>query len=109
MDDSQERRLAANEVVFREVNESILRGQWPGDESKTVQFRCECSRLGCNLLLSLTVAEYEAVREHSRRFVLIDGHEIPEIEKVVERRGGHVIVEKTHEAAKVARRTDPRS
>ena len=109
MDDAQERRLAANEVVFREVNESILRGQWPGDDAEVVPFRCECSRLGCNLLVSLTVAEYEELRGHSRRFVLIDGHEIPEIERVVERQGGHVIVEKTNEAAKVARHNDPRA
>ena len=101
MNERDERRLAANEVVFREVNESILRGQWPGEDGETVQFRCECSRLGCNLLIGMTVSEYEELRRHSRRFVLIDGHELPEIERVVTRRSGHVIVEKTNEAAEV--------
>ena len=108
MNEGHERRLAANEVIFREVNESILHGQWPGEDDELVQFRCECSRLGCNLLIGMTVAEYEELRQHSRRFVLIDGHELPEIERVVTRKGGHVIVEKTSEAAEVAQETDPR-
>ncbi|MDQ6836317.1 MAG: hypothetical protein M3016_09040 [Actinomycetota bacterium] len=109
MDDDLQRRLASNEAVFRRVNEGIERGQWPGDESRPVGFRCECARLGCNSLLELTVADYERVRAGSRRFVMVRGHELPDLETVVERINGHVVVEKRDEAGVHADGTDPRS
>ena len=60
---SEERRAGAwpsNEDMFRDVNEGIVRGQWPGDPEAPIGFRCECARLGCNVLVALTLAEYEA-------------------------------------------------
>ncbi len=108
MDDELQRRLAANETVFREVNEGIERGQWPGEDDDPVRFRCECARLGCNLLIELTLTEYEEVRAHPRRFMMIDGHQVPELERVVERHEGRLVVEKLDEAGKLAAREDPR-
>ncbi len=95
--------------MFRDVNEGIERGQWPGEEAKPVGFRCECARLGCNLLLKLTLAEYEHVRSNPRRFVVIEGHELPAVENVVERGPGYVVVEKFDEAGEQAERSGPRS
>ncbi len=109
MDDELQRRLAANETVFREVNEGIERGQWPGEGRDAVSFRCECARLGCNLLLELPLAEYEEVRAHPRRFLMIDGHQVPELEEVVLRRPGYVVVQKLDEAGQQAEAADPRS
>jgi hypothetical protein len=103
-----ERRLAANEDVFREVNEGIVRGQWPGEGDAPIGFRCECARLGCNMLLTLTLAEYERVRANPRRFVVIRGHEVPEVEEIVQDCGPHVIVEKVREAGEEAEQRDPR-
>ncbi len=108
MDDELQRRLAFNETVFREVNEGIQRGQWPGEQSEPVRFRCECARLGCNLLIELTLAEYEEIRGHPRRFMMIDGHQVPGLERVVERQEGRVVVEKLDEAGRLAAREDPR-
>jgi hypothetical protein len=108
-DEELERRLAANEVIFREVNEGIERGQWPGEADTPVGFRCECARLGCNLLLNLTLAEYEHVRSHPRRFVMIRGHEVPAVESVVEDRAEYVIVEKRDVAGQRAQASDPRA
>jgi hypothetical protein len=109
MDEEVQRRLAANEVIFREVNEGIERGQWPGEADSPVGFRCECARLGCNLLLNLTLAEYEHVRSNPRRFLMIRGHEVPAVETVVEYRAGYVIVEKRDAAGERAHAADPRS
>lgn len=109
MDDQLQRRLAANEGVFRRVNEGIERGQWPGEEPHRVVFRCECARLGCNSLLELTVIEYEHVRADPRRFVMVADHELPDLESVIERRDGYVVVEKRDEAGELAESTDPRS
>ncbi|HEY3728461.1 MAG TPA: hypothetical protein VGL51_14885 [Solirubrobacteraceae bacterium] len=109
VDEELQRRLAANEVIFRDVNESIERGQWPGEADSQVGFRCECARLGCNLLLNLTLAEYEHVRSDPRRFVMISGHEVPNVETVIEDRGDYVIVEKRDDAGAHAESCDPRT
>jgi hypothetical protein len=95
----KERRLAVNEEVFRRVNEGIERSRWPGEDDDPVGFRCECARLGCNRLVSLTTAEYERVRSHPRRFFMLSGHQMPDVERVVEDLGDVVIVEKIGEAA----------
>ena len=109
MRDETEARLGANEAVFREVNEGIERGQWPGEEERPISFRCECARLGCNDLLELSVNEYESVRSNPRRFIVVAGHQRPDVEQVVEVRPGYLIVEKRDQAGTVAEETDPRS
>ena len=102
------RRIAANEDLFREVNESIAAGQWPGEADAVVGFRCECARLGCNLLLGLSVADYERVRADPRRFLVCPGHELPGVEVVVQRRPDYLVVEKVGAAGVEAEARDPR-
>jgi hypothetical protein len=104
-----QRRLAANEDMFRDVNEGIARGQWPGDPEAPIGFRCECARLGCNVLVALTLAEYEAVRANPRRFVIVGGHELLEVESLVEPHGDYAVVEKVGAAGEEAERQDPRT
>ncbi len=106
MDRELQRRIANNEHTFRDVNDGIARGQWPGEPGEPASFRCECARLGCNALVELTFADYERIRQHGRRFVLVPGHEIPEAETVVERYDAYVVVEKRDEAGRLAERLD---
>ena len=108
MEGKKQRRAACNEATIREVNEGIERGQWPGDEDTPVGFRCECARLGCNQLVELTVREYKQIRSHPRRFVVVPGHELPDVETVVAARPGYVIVEKRDQAGEAAEQSDPR-
>ena len=107
VDDEIERRVASNEAVFREVNESIASGRWPGDEA-AVAFRCECAQLGCDVLINLPVLEYERVRAHPRRFIVAAGHQAPEVETVVEAFAGYLVVQKRGEGGRVAEESDPR-
>ena len=109
MEDEVQQRLGTNEAVFREINDGIERGQWPGEEDKPVSFRCECARLGCNQLIELTVREYERVRANSRWFIVVPGHEHPELEVVVETQPGYLVVEKADQAGESAEATDPRT
>jgi hypothetical protein len=108
MTDTHERRLGANEAVFREINEAIERGQWPGEETSRASFRCECAQLGCTRILALSVEEYEEVRSYPRRFVVAVGHEQLEVERIVVQKPGYLVVEKRDAAAEVAEATDPR-
>jgi hypothetical protein len=109
MDATVKERLALNESFFRAINERIEAGQWPGEQDMATAFRCECARLGCNMLLSVTPAHYEKVRSNPRRFLLAYGHEIPEVEVIVERAAGYVVVEKQGLAGAVADDAVPRS
>jgi hypothetical protein len=104
----EQQRIAANEAAFRSINEGIQRGQWPGEETATIAFRCECAQLGCNRMIELSVRDYERIRRFGRRFAVASGHELPEGETVVDRRDGYVVVEKFGQAGALAEATDPR-
>jgi len=105
----RQQRAGANEATIRDVNEGIERGQWPGEEDAPVGFRCECAQLGCNQLIELSVREYEDIRAHPRRFVVVPGHEAPDVETVIEAGPRYVIVEKLDQAGEVAEQHDPRA
>src|SRR3954465_5971587 len=89
-----EERLAINEATFRKVNEGIE----AGSDDHRMAFACECGRLGCNRLLELSRPGYGAVREHPRRFFVLAGHELLDIERVIERHDRYLVVEKVGEA-----------
>lgn len=108
-DDHQQRRLTRNEAIFRDVNEALERGVWPGEEQDPMRFRCECARVDCNKAVEVTARDYEQVRAHPRRFLLAEGHEDPAVEDVLYRHPGWVVVEKRGAAGAVAEETDPRA
>ena len=101
-------RHALNQVAFREVNERIagLTAEWRQTEMSL--FICECSNTACAESLEITPAEYERVRADGARFVVLRGHELPEVEHVVDGNDRFVVVEKIGQAATVARDADPR-
>jgi hypothetical protein len=109
VDEPLQRRVAANESVFREVNDAIERGLWPGEENSLVAFRCECASLECNQLVELTPKAYEHVRAHPRRFLVLRGHELNEVETVEEAHEDYVVVQKRDAAGELAEAVDPRS
>jgi hypothetical protein len=103
MEKAQEKRLAMNEALFRDVNERIREiSDSFGQKDATYDFLCECSDPACTDRVVLTPGEYEHVRADSTRFVVAKGHALPEVESVVERAKDHVVVEKEGAAADVA-------
>jgi hypothetical protein len=104
----EEDMMGRNEALFREVNEAIERGVWPGEEDEPLRFRCECGRIDCNETIELPLREYERVRAHPRRFIAVPGHERPDVEDVIERHPGYVLLEKRDEAGEIAEALDPR-
>jgi hypothetical protein len=109
VDEDREARLAKNESLFRELNENIsgLANQLSGDGP--FEFICECSTRGCFERLSLTLAEYEQVRQDGTHFLLADGHEDIEIEQVIGHHGSYVVAAKDGVAGLVAADDDPRA
>ena len=105
---SQTERIAENEVAFRRINDRIEVGPSPASADQPIAFCCECGKLGCNILVELTIPAYEAIRADPRRFFVVPGHEIPDVERVVIRRPEYLVVEKFGEAGEVAEAADPR-
>jgi hypothetical protein len=77
-------RLADNEARFRAINDRIEAGHEPSLPDEQAVFLCECARLGCNATIEMSLREYAAVRVNPRRFLVLPGHELPELEVVVE-------------------------
>ena len=102
-------RLAFNEASYRTVNEGIERGHAGDPPGRRIGFRCECSRIRCNAIVLMPKAEYEAVRSDGRRFFMLEGHEMPEIEDIVERHESYVVVQKRAHAGETAKAVDPRA
>ena len=98
----RERRIGENEAYWRQVNE--LSPPEPGVLNAVF---CECGLLGCSERVQMTAAEYEAVREKPTTFVVAPGHELNDVEHVVETTERYRVVEKQGEAATVAVETDP--
>jgi hypothetical protein len=106
----RQERLARNEAMFREANERAK--AWEerhGPEGEVELYFCECGRPDCQEKVGLREADYERVRSDSRHFVIIPGHELPDVEKVIERNEGWAIVEKVPEVTRTVEALDPRS
>jgi len=103
MDERLERR-ARNEGLFREVNDRIqelsenVEAQGIAPEGGLVEFHCECGRDGCAERVQMTVPEYQRVRADNDRFVVVPGHETPEMEAVVSSTERFLVVDKLPEA-----------
>jgi hypothetical protein len=100
--------MASNEAMFRDVNEALKSGRWPGEEGAPTAYRCECARLGCSRLIELPARDYERIRAHPRRFLVAPGHEVPQAETIVETHREYIVVQKLDEAGQLAEATDPR-
>ena len=111
MDDAQ-RRKAANEAVFREVNERIesLQRRFALADDEPLRLVCECDRIDCSERVEIAVDLYERTRSDSALFFVRPGHEDSSVESVVDSGGGYLIVRKhPGEPQQVAAETDPRA
>lgn len=110
MPDERAARVAHNEARFREINERVERDliEMVQAPDETLPFVCECGRRDCGATVEVTLGDYERVRSDSTCFVLMPGHEMPDLETVVDRGAGFVVVRKHPETQDIARDTDPR-
>jgi len=105
----RERRIGRNEEVFRRVNEQIEQvNEAFGSVSGTMTLVCECGETSCIEQIELTPEEYERLRSEETLFAIRPGHEIPDVEDVVERADRYWVVRK-HEGdpADTAREISP--
>lgn len=97
----REERQARNEALMREVNEHVVAlSRHPGwaDANAPMELHCECGAFpACEARIRMTASDYERVREQDDRFAVHPGHENLELESVVERADGWLIVDKLPE------------
>ena len=108
--DERKRRIGLNEAVFREANERIEElNKTFATLTDNLVLVCECGFADCVEKISMTVEEYEELRANSAHFAIVHGHEIPDVESVVEKHEGYDVVRKDDGVAKkIAEVTDPR-
>lgn len=91
----REERAIRNEELFREVNVHIAHLEDRDSRSpELLPLVCECSQTGCAFPIQVDPATFESVREEPMQFFVAPGHERPDVESVIERRKGYLIVEK---------------
>jgi hypothetical protein len=103
----REVRVGKNEALFREVNERIR-------EITTYdgwfEFLCECGDQECTQPIVMSLGEYESVRSDATWFVIVPGHEVADVERVVDRTDRFAVVEKLPgQPTALAVETDPRA
>jgi len=110
MSDQRAERIALNESAFRDLNESLEANVHRGrDEGSYAGFVCECGDGDCESIVQLELSAYEAIRRDSQLFFVVPGHEIEDVEDVVESAATHYRVVRKHATvAHIVDETDPR-
>lgn len=105
---ASERRLAENEVFFKERNQAVQDGfdelkkmavetnqeSLVGDTDIPLRFYCECSDENCRQRVVLRPSEYAKIHENRNNFVVLPGHSVPAVEQLVMRKDGYDVVQK---------------
>jgi len=102
-------QAAENEATFRSVNERL---EEKADELKLGEartpFLCECEDETCTEILLLRHAEYEQVRAHPRRFIVVSGHQNGD-DELIRDEADFTVIEKHGEEGELVEQQDPRA
>ena len=91
-----------SELLFREVNDRIF--EVAAHEGEALEVLCECGDESCISTVVITARDYRRLRIEPSRFVVCDGHQLADIERVIERTATYLVVEKFGRAREVAER-----
>jgi hypothetical protein len=83
-------RIVQTELFFRAINEEIARNDGHAD----TMFLCECGNPACAEALHLDKEALQRLHAENGLFVVLPGHEIPDVETVVDSFNGYLIVRK---------------
>ena len=82
------------QTLFRQVNERVVDvNAGLGRTVRIAEFVCECRDPECSEQLTLSVAQFDAIRSHPNRHVVRPGHVEPTCERTVEAHNGFAVVE----------------
>ena len=109
--DERTRRIGENEALYRSINERIQDlNEGFGMITETMAVVCECGDIECTEQIELDIPTFERVRSDSAQFVVVPGHEIPDVEDVVERHETFYVLRKAEGGpAELAEQLDERA
>jgi hypothetical protein len=93
-DEARNARARENEETFARANERIRETAERYDFDASVPFLCECSEVTCVQSVPLSLRNYRQARTGTDAFIVLPGHENADVERVVARRNGYLLVEK---------------
>ena len=86
---------AAQELVFRAVNEQIVKmTDRFREQLSDIDIVCECSDTTCVGTIRVNADEFVKIERTEASFLVLPGHEDESIELVIDRRDGYVVVSK---------------
>jgi hypothetical protein len=112
-----EKRWAENEVMFRQTNQKVpdsldaVKKLAEEDDHQdilasvddmAINFYCECSDEKCTKRIILKPDEYRDLHRNRKQFIVIPGHEMPTVERVIAEGPGYFVVEKYENPPKEA-------
>jgi hypothetical protein len=106
---ARKQRKGQNEAWFRDLNEKLeTRALVKAAVAEGFEIVCECDREECTERLTISVAEYERVRDVATQFIVAHGHTDSHVERVASHTDRYDVVIKLGEAAQIAREQNPR-
>jgi hypothetical protein len=108
---SRKEQIGMNETLFREINERLEELNKTFSEfTDKMELVCECGIPTCIERFAMDVSQYERLRADPTTFAVKRGHELPDLEEVIEEHEHYLVVrKKPGEPAAVAVAEDPRS
>jgi hypothetical protein len=94
------RRMRENEELMEELNRRMermleeIREDEDTDADAPIAFLCECSHLDCRERVHLEPSLFDRIHKDPDVFVLVPGHEVPDVERVVDQVSDFLIVRK---------------
>lgn len=108
-----ERKQIENEMIFRRVNEAVIKNLLDLDKKHTedknlhllwdqailLQFKCECSDEKCEIRIPLTLKDYQKIHTNRDTFIVKPRHQVEPIEKIVREEEAYTVVKKNNRTA----------
>jgi hypothetical protein len=102
-------QAAKNEATFRNANERL---EEKAEElelgERLTPFLCECEDEHCTEVLLLRRSDYEDVRAHPRRFIVVPGHQEDD-DQLIRGETDLAVIEKHGEEGRLVEQQDPRA
>jgi hypothetical protein len=93
VESQREARAAQNELVFRAVNEQIVKmTDRFSAQLSDIDIVCECATTTCVGTIRIDTGEFAEIERAEGTFLVLPGHEDESVEEVVTRRDAYVVV-----------------
>jgi hypothetical protein len=97
-----------NETLFRTANERMAAWEEIQRPEAAELYYCECADPECRQKVRLRTSDYERIRADPCHFFVVPGHEVPDIETVIDSHDEWIVIEKEPEVREIVEATDPR-